>query len=55
MEKKVFAFVVVDHTTRLRFHRDPSLSFNIQLIQNLFVASSGFNGARELQQPVREG
>ena len=53
VQQVVVPLVVVDHGARLRLDRDASLPLYIELVQNLLVAAR-LNGARELQQPVRQ-
>jgi hypothetical protein len=53
MQQVVFPSVVVDHGACLRLDRDASLSFHVQLVQNLLVAAR-LDGARELQQAIRQ-
>lgn len=48
------SFVIVQHTTGLRLHRDTSFTFHIQLIEDLLVPARQ-DGPGELEQPVTEG
>ena len=48
------SYIVLYHTTRLCFDRNPTLPLHIKLIQELLLAS-GFDCACELEEPVAEG
>src|ERR1700760_1966380 len=53
MKEIIQTIMIPDHTTGLSFHSDTALSFNVQLVQNLFVFS-WFNCSSKLEQTIAE-
>lgn len=53
VQEVVLVLVFVEHRTCLRLHSDTTLSFDIQLVENLLVRA-GLDGAGQLEQAIAE-
>lgn len=53
MEQVVLSFEVVDHTARLRLHRNAALSFDVEFVQNLFIPARR-DSARKFQESITD-